>query len=272
MLLATCFFTILNLALRHVDHLSTMQLILFRSLGSAVCGLIYLKGTKTPLLGTNKKLLLLRGVVGVIAMAFFYKSIQMMPLANALSIRYTAPFFAAFLAIIYLKEKILNIQWLFFALAFLGVLFLKGFDNRITLLGLTLALIASFLTGIIYVVIRKIGNSEHPVVVVNYFMCISLLVGAIGSIFSWTPPTAEEWPILLGMGIIGFIAQVFMTRSLQTAETNIVTPIKYMEVVLTLLASWIVFDEFQTPWTLAAMALIILSLLANIYVKSRKTA
>lgn len=265
MIAATLFFTALNSLVRHLDHLPTFQLVFFRSLGTALCCAAVLWQQKISPIGKQPKWLLARGAFGFVALALYYKAIQVMPLGTAVGLRYLAPFFAAILAVIFLREKMRPLQWLFFASAFLGVMLVKGFDPRITTIGLITILVCAFFTGVVYVIIRKLGNTEHPVVVVWYFMFISCVLGFILCIKNWVPPTRAEWYAVLAMGIVGFIAQVFMTRALQMAEARIVAPFKYVEVVATVWVGWLIFGEYQTHWALLGIAVIIVSLVLNLW-------
>ncbi len=167
MLISTLFFTTLHFTVGYLDHFPTFELIFFRSIGSVICGVVFLKKSKIPLLGNNKKILVVRAIVGLISVSLFFKSIDLMPLGTAVSLRYISPFFTAVFAVVFLKEKIKKIQWLFFGTAFSGVILLKGFDFRISALGLFIVLTSAFFSGLVYVIIRKIGNTEHPIVVVN---------------------------------------------------------------------------------------------------------
>lgn len=269
MVLSALFFTGLNLMIRQVDRLPTFELVFFRSIGSVICCLFVLVPKKISLLGNHKGMLILRGVVGVIAMSLFFKAIQLMPLGTAVSLRYLSPFFAAGLAIVFLKESVRKIQWLFFLIAFVGVVMLKGFDTRISTMALSIILVSAFFSGAVYVIIRKIGVSEHPVVIIFYFLTIASIVGGLFSVFNWVPPKGLEWPLLFSMGIIGFFAQWLMTRALQLETANRIVPLKYTEVIFTLITGWILFGEAQSWVSLLAIMMIIAALLANIMVKSK---
>lgn len=192
-----------------------------------------------------------------------------MPMGSAVSLRYLSPFFAAALAIILLGEKVKPLQWLFFGTAFIGVVILKGFDARISMIGLAVILTSSFFSGMVYVVIRKIGQSEHPVVVVHYFMLLSSICAGLMSMLTWQNPQGIEWLLLSCLGILGFVAQYFMTKAMQAAEANLITPFKYAEVVFTILIGWAYFGENQTWIALLGMLIIVASLLANVWVKQR---
>lgn len=268
MVLAAFFFTLMNLAVRQINHFPVFNLVFFRSLGSMCCGLIFLKAKHISILGNHKKLLILRACLGVAAMSLFFKAIQLMPLSSATTLRYLSPFFAAAFAIFFLKEKMNPIQWLFFLSAFIGVMILKGFDTRISLFGLCIVVSSAALSGLVYVTIRQLSKTEHPVVIVNYFMCAGTLLGGLMCCFNWVNPTAFEWLLIAGMGIVGFVAQVCMTKALHLAEANLITPFKYSEVLFTLIAGYFIFGEYQTLISLFAIGLIVASLIANLWAKN----
>ncbi len=272
MILSALAFTVQNGFIRWVDHIPTMELVFFRSFSSLLICLVLLKRLSISLPGNRPSWLVARGVVGVISMAIFFKAFQIMPMGTIVSMRYLSPIFAAFMAVYFLKERIYAMQWLFFLIAFGGVVMLKGFDARVSMYGLGLAFLTAFFSGMVYVILRKIGNSEHPILIVGYFMAMGVLVGGIGMMWDWQQPIGVEWVVLLTLGIFGFFGQYFMTRAFQVAEANVVAPFKYAEAVFTLAMGWAIFDEYQTIWSLLAIALIISSLVGNVWVKKHKEA
>jgi len=152
-------------------------------------------------------------------------------------------------------------------MAFSGVLVLKGLDSNLNITGLILVLISSVFSGLVYVILSKIGSSEHPVVVVNYFMITATIIGAILSIGNWVNPIGVEWLFLFGLGVFGYFGQVYMTKAFQTAATNQVAPIKYVEVIFTLFLGIFWFGEIYTFWSILGIALIIGGLVLNIIYK-----
>ena len=121
----------------------------------------------------------------------------------------------------------------------------------------------------VYIIIRKIGQGDHPLVVVNYFMFTATCVGGLCSIFNWQSPAGVEWFILLSMGFFGFFGQLFMTKAYQMASIGTVAPMKYLEAVFALLVGWIWFGEGYTLLGLIGIALIIFGMLLNVYVKQK---
>ena len=271
MIISTLAFACMNVTVKYLENVNAFQIVFFRSLSSLVFTFGFLLKNRIPILGNQKKLLVLRGFVGVTSMTFFFMSIKYLPVATAVSLRYIAPIFAAFFAVLFLKEKIKPLQWLFFFMSFFGVLIIKGFDENINTYGLMLVLIAAIFSGLVYNIISKIGTKDHPVVVVNYFMIIATIVGGVLSLSNWKTPEGSEWILLMSLGVFGYFGQLYMTKAFQTAKTNQVAPLKYLEVIFTLMFGLLWFDEIYTIWSLLGIALIIGGLILNVIYKAKNS-
>ncbi|WXT99288.1 DMT family transporter [Seonamhaeicola sp. MEBiC1930] len=270
MLISTLSFACMNSIVKHLEGMSAFQIVFFRSITTLLFTSAFLLKNKIPVLGNNKKILVLRGVVGVTSMTLFFMSTKYLPIGTAVSLRYMAPIFAAIFAIFFLKERVKPLQWLFFAMAFSGVVILKGFDLELNNYGLILIFISAIFSGLVYVILSKIGNSEHPVVVVNYFMGISVMVGGVLALANWVNPKGVEWLLVLGLGIFGYFGQVYMTKAFQTAtSTSQIAPLKYLETIFTLLLGVFVFAEVYTFYSLLGIGLIIIGLILNAQFKER---
>ncbi len=186
---------------KQLGDLHTFEITFFRSAITSICCFIYLSFYRLPIIGKNQKILVLRAILGIISMTSFFFTLQWMPFGAAVSLKYLSPVFAAIVALFLLKEKIKPIQWLFLSMALMGVLLLKGFDTRINLEGLTIGVLGAAAGRLIYSLIRKIGKTEYPMVIINYFMFIATLVMACLMIPFWQTPTTIEWLLLVGIGL-----------------------------------------------------------------------
>ncbi|SNR16428.1 DMT family transporter [Tenacibaculum jejuense] len=269
MLLSALCFTVMNVFVKYLSGYSTYQKVFFRAIGSLVFTMGYLLYYKIPIGGKQKKLLILRGLVGVTSMGLFFASTDYLSIGTAVSLRYTSPIFAAILAVFFLKEKIFKLQWVYFILAFVGVLLIKGFDNEINIIGLSLILISAFFSGLVYVVISKIGTKDHPVVIVNYFMWISTILGGVLSISNWKTPQGNDWFILLSLGLFGYFGQLFMTKAYQLGSANKIVPLKYVEVIFTMILGMIWFGDQYPLLSVLGVLLVIVALILNVLFKQK---
>jgi drug/metabolite transporter (DMT)-like permease len=269
MLISVIAFTFMNSVVKYLLAFNAYQIVFFRSIGTLAFTIPLILRYRIPVLGSNKKLLLLRAVAGVISLTFFFQSLNYLDVGTAVSLKYTSPIFAAILALIFLKEKIKPVQWLLFLIAFVGVLIIKGFDTSINSLGLLLVILSAFFLGLIFVVIRKMGTKENPVVIINYFMVMAFVFGGVMSINHWRTPNAIEWILLLSLGVFGYAGQLYMTKAFQSQETSLIAPLKYLEVIFMIIigATW--FGEVYNFWTLFGIALILLGLVYNIFLKKK---
>ena len=258
-----------SLVKKFIDY-PTFELIFFRSVTSLFIAFFYLKYFNIPLWGNQKQLLLVRGILGTTSMVLFFLSIQNISLGSAVTLRYTAPLFAAFFAMVFLKERIKPLQWLFFAITFLGVFLIKGFDPSVSIVGLSIAILSAVFSAGVYILLNKIGHGDDPVVVVFYFMLLASLIGLLGmSLTNWKTPSINDAPGLFILGVLGFLAQLFMTKAFRAYEANMVAPFKYVEVFFTLSFGVFLFDETYTFLSLLGIFLIIAGLVSNIVYKSK---
>src|SRR5690606_25780521 len=154
---------------KFLPHLPAVGNVFFRSLISLLFTYLFLKRANVPLFGNNKKLLVMRGLSGSIGLILFFFTLQNIPLASAVTIQYLSPIFTAILGIYLVKEKVRPIQFLYFGLAFGGVVMIEGFHPRISPTYLIIGVASAFFAGLAYNIIRKLKQSEHPLVIVFYF-------------------------------------------------------------------------------------------------------
>ncbi|MBQ4914612.1 DMT family transporter [Maribacter sp. MMG018] len=269
MTISTFSFTLMNAFVKYLNHFPTFEIVFFRSIGSLVLASSYIFIKGIPILGHNRKLMLLRSLVGLTAMSLFFMSLKYLSVGTAVSLRYIAPIFATLFAVVLLKERLRAVQWLLFIIAFCGVLVIKGFDSTINTTGLLLALTASVFSGMVYVILRRIGKGDHPMVVVNYFMFTGTVIAGLLSISSFEMPRGNDWFFLLSLGVFGFFGQIFMTKAFQTAKTTVVAPLKYIEVIFTISLGVFWFGDVYTIWSLLGISMIILALSANVLIGKR---
>ena len=267
MVISAIAFTLMNVTAKKLVHYNTYQIVFFRSLGSLIFTASFLLYFKISFFGTQKRLLLLRSFVGFMSMSFFFMSLKYLPVGSAVTLRYLAPIFAAIIAVIILKERISVMRWLFAILAFSGVIVLKYADIQINTIGFIIILISAIFGGMVYIVINKIGLKEHPITVVNHFMLFCVIAGGILSIFNWKTPIAKDWMPLLSLGIYGFFGQLYMTKAFQLEVVNKIAPIKYTEVIFTVIIGVLLFNEVYTIWSLLGIFMIISGLVLNIIYK-----
>jgi len=267
MLIATLGFTAMQVFVKELTNFHVFQIVFFRSSITALLCIAYLKSQQISLIGNQQKWLFLRALCGIISMTLFFLTIQRIPLGASVSLKYLSPIFTAIFAVVLIKERVKTIQWLFFSLALLGVFLLKGFDSRIDDLSFMMGIMGAIFGGLVYSIIRRIGNKEHSMVIVNYFMFSAAILGGLAMIPYWQTPTLYEWLMLIGMGFFGYFGQIYMTKAFQIEAASRVAPIKYMELIYSLIIGLVWFGEIYSLSSFFGILLILIGMIFNLMVR-----
>ena len=271
MIISTFAFFMANVFVKQVAHIPAMETVFFRCIVATVFCLVGLRQARESMIGTNHLMLLLRGVFGTTALFCFFLTIQNMPLASAQTIQYVSPIFTATIAIFVLGEKVKSVQWLFYAIAFSGVLVIERFDDRISPLYLGLGLLSAFCSGIAYNLVRSLRGKEYPLTVVLHFQLVGAVVGFISLFFQWEWPQGWDWLYLFLIGVFSQTGQMFLTHALQRERIAGVAIINYTGLVYALTIGWFVFGEAQPVLSLLGMLLVVAGVVMSVMYGRRQS-
>ena len=271
MFISTLSFALANVFVKKVAHLPTMEIVFFRCAVGVIFCYVGLRRADADWRGSNRRLLLLRGLFGTTALYFFFLTVQNIPLASAMTIQYLSPIFTTIIAIFLLQESVKFFQWFCYALAFVGVLFIEQFDARISLFLLVIGIVSAFCSGMAYNLVRTLREREHPLTVVFHFQLIRFIVGLLFTLFTWELPRGWDWFYLFLIGVFSHLGQIFLTNALQKERAASVAIVNYTGLIYGLLIGWLVFAEAQTIASLTGMILVVIGVvLSVIYSKRRK--
>lgn len=273
MAIASVFFFIMSILVKFCANIPISQIVFFRAVVAMGICLVQLKVLKINPWGTHRKLLLMRGFFGTCALILFFSTLHMIPLATAVTIQYLSPIFTTLLTCVLLKERFFKGQMLFFFLAFLGVVIIKGYEGGETL-PLLMGIAAAFFAACAYTSIRKIQQvgGEHPLVIIFYFPLVTIPLITPKMMMDWVSPNFEEWLTLIGIGIFVQIAQYFMTKAYQLGEGSVVSIVGYLGVVWASMGGFFLFGEALETTTSLGMLLILGGVVGNTLFRQRRIA
>lgn len=272
MLLATFFFAVMNVFVKQLTSIPAMEIVFFRCLVSASICFVGISRAKVDWKGNNNALLIARGTFGTIALFTFFLTVQNIPLASAVTIQYLSPIFTTFIAVFLLSEKVRPLQWIFYALAFVGVFVMKGFDSSVSTFFLVTGIVSAFCSGMAYNLVRSLKEREHPLVVVLHFQLVGVVAGFVFTAFNWTTPAnLWEWFCLLMCGVLTQCGQICLTKSLQAERVANVSILNYTGLIYALLFGVFIFGEVYTTQTILGILLVVLGVVLSVlYGKRRK--
>lgn len=239
---------LLKLASSKGVHLAELvfwrQLLTFVFVFAVLAALGKLREVKTKRFGAHAR----RAAYGIVGMFFVYGAVVLLPLAEATTLSFTAPFFAVLLSVLLFKEKVGKYRWGAVILGFAGVIFLtQPGSSSIDPFGAGVALVAAFLVALISFQIQDLNKTEAPWSIVFWFAALTAPLAAIAVPFVYTPHDAETWGLIVAMALAGAIAQMLLTSSLRFGSASVILLMDYTSLLWATWYGYTVFD--RTPPT-----------------------
>ena len=257
-----------------VKHLSpvypVLQLVFFRSFFAFVpLSLLLLRAGGLGALATARPLgHVLRSLAGLASMLLFFLAFALLPLAEAIALSFAGPLFLTVLSIPLLGEKVGGRRWAAVLLGFVGVMLIvrpgAGVFGWVAAIPLGAALTYAF--AMIFV--RKLARSESNAAIVFYFTLSCTVVSALGLPFVWVQPALADLPALVGVGLLGGAAQLFMTQAFRLAPAAVVAPFEYLAILFGIGFGYAFWGEIPDGWTLGGAAVVVAS---GLYILRRET-
>ena len=183
LILASFFFSLMTVCVKKIDNRITIyELVFFRSLLSLlITSLIINKKNLNPW-GKNKPLLILRGILGTIALVCIFYAIKNMPLNIFTVIQYTYPIFISIFAGILINEKITKNLIIATITGWLGILIilnqnqLSSLEIELQKLTVLIAFLGAISTSLAYITVKKLSLTDDVYIIIKYFPLISVII------------------------------------------------------------------------------------------------
>ena len=261
MFISVCAFSLMDVIVKWSDDYPVGQVLFFRGF----CGIIpilflipkerFLDFYKTQRPALHIK----RCLAGLIAIVSIFVALRNLPLATVVSISFASPIFTTIFSIFLLKEKVGFYRWLAVFVGFVGIIIITepGFSS----FNIYYIYPIIFCLGLSYVAIaiRKLSSTE-PVWLISFFFSFSILIFSFFSLYQqWIMPSFIDLILLSSIGILGGIANLWLSQSYKYSEVSLVSPLKYLALVFAIIFGYLVWDEIPTIKTLMGALLVILS-------------
>lgn len=240
-------------------EVSTIELVFFRATLSLAIVLPLAYARAGTLAGKNYKLLFVRGLVGFIGMFCSFYALVHLRLGDAALLTNTAPIFVAILSPFLLKER--TSKWLIvcIASAFLGLGLMLKPTAGIFQPAALFAVASGICVASAAMVIRKLHETDSSSIITFYFTTIVTLLSAPSLLFGFRMPGLEVFGLLFLVAISVTAAQLFLTRALKFAPSNVVSPFGYLSVIISYAVGVIFWDEIPGFYSILGAALVMAS-------------
>lgn len=267
MLASTLCFSVMSALVKlATERLPSQEVVLVRAVLTLLLSYATLRHLGRSLRGNRPGLLILRGLLGTASLSCFYFSIANLPLADATVIQHTSPVLTSLLAAGLLGERLSPGVLLATAASLGGVALVvrpAGLGGAaLSPVAVGVAMAGALAAALVYVTVRRLRDSDDPLVVVFYFPLVAVPVTLPTALPVWIWPTATEWLVLAGVGLSTQLAQVCMTRGLALEPAGRATSMNYMQIVFSMALGVALFAEWPSATTIAGAAVIVGATLA----------
>ena len=201
---------------------------------------------------------LILGAASLINTFTYYLAFKHTTIANAVLTHYTAPVIVAFLAPLFLRERVTRVIIISIAIASAGLwIMLNGFSfNEGDALGITAGLVSGFAYAVVVILIRIYTQSFNPVVLAFFSNSVIAILLA---------PFVREFPLnalwaFLVMGIVhSTIAPILYFKGLSYVSAGRTAVLGYIEPVIAIIFGIIFLSELPGKGSIIGGLLIIFS-------------
>ena len=209
---------------------------------------------QTAILRTKRpKSHLVRAIMGITGMFFVYGAVMLLPLAEATTLSFTAPFFAVVIAVVFFGERVGKYRSLAVVLGFAGVVIVMQPGREaadVSLWGVTVALIAAAMVSLISFQIQDLNKTENPWSIVFWFTALTLPILAVALPFFWASHDSWTWTLIFATAVTGGVVQILLTSSLRFGSAAVILLMDYTALLWATWYGYTVFDR-AAPATLA---------------------
>jgi drug/metabolite transporter (DMT)-like permease len=218
---------------------------------------------------------LLRGALLLGAYACYYLAIAAIPLAEAVSLSFSAPLFIVALSGPFLGERIGMKRWLAVIVGFIGVLVICRPGRAAIDPAAILTVTGAVFYATAAIMGRWLGATSRASVMAFYqnivFLAGGLTMGVIAGqgtmevhhaslqflLRGWVMPDLVDFLLIASTGLVASVASWCLTHAYRIAEANIVAPFEYSSIIWGVLSGLLVWGEVPTLYTLAGVLLIV---------------
>lgn len=270
-LLSALFFALMAASVKFLADMPVVELIFFRNLFGLIIATYIITKRKKPILGNNKKFLLLRSGFGILGVACYFYALSQLPLADTVILNKMSPFFVVILSSIFLKEKIKKLQIVSLILAFFGAALVVKPEFDISVVPYIIALLSAFFAGSAYTTIRHLRHTDSSETIVFYFTFISTIAMIPFMLAGqFIIPTIPQIIGLVSLGLFATTAQFLMTNAYRFAPAGELAIYTYTNIVFSTIIGFVVWNEFPGVFSVLGGLSIILAGFINYYTNKRK--
>lgn len=236
-----------------------LQVVWFRQLGLLVAVLVLLGLRGAAILRTAHPVLQLgRGALAGLSATCFIIGVSFVPLADAVTITFIAPFLVTALGALILREKVGLHRWAAVMIGFAGTLIVirPGFGSFHP--AMLVVVLAAALFSLRQILSRFLAASDRTITTVAFTALTGSALLTIPLPFIWrSPDAALDFALLAGIAVLAGLGEFTLIKALEIGEAAVLAPMQYTTLLWSTFYGWLIFQQLPDGWTWIGAAIIV---------------
>ena len=127
--------------------------------------------------------------------------------------------------------------------------------------GALVALANALTVALSILLVRRLSDSESPLMILTQFALWSTLLLAVPAIWVWRWPDAWGWTLAIGVAASATVGQYFWVQAFKAGEMSAVAPFEYLRLPFAVFMGWLIWGQMPEIWTYVGAAIVIASAL-----------
>ncbi len=231
---------------------------------------------------------LLRGSLLVLANMFFFTALAAMPLAETVTLFYTAPLFICLLSWPLLGERVGTSRWIAIAAGMAGVVVMMRPGAELFRPVSILPVLAALSYAAMTIMTRKLGLRDTAGALTFYIQIAFILISAFAGLLigdgaldthenpslhfllrAWRLPNAAELQLIALCGVIVAFGGYLISQAYRIGEASAVAPFEYASLPFALLVGYALWGDWPDTRAFVGTTLIVGSGLLVVYIENR---
>ncbi|WXH23687.1 DMT family transporter [Roseomonas mucosa] len=202
---------------------------------------------------------------GLLAMGGSFYGYAHLPLALASALTFTMPLFLTVLSVPLLGDRVGPRRVSAVLVGFSGVLVMLS-PGLLPGTGaaapdpaaVCVVLLSAIGWALAMISIRRMGTGGEPgVTIVLWYALSGVVACSIASLPVWVWPTAGQWALLAGLGMVSGIGQLLLTAAYRSGEAAMLAPFEYSGLIWATLLGSLLWGEFPGLADLAGFLILV---------------
>ncbi len=219
---------------------------------------------------------LLRGLFLYVSYTTYYLALAHLPIAEAVALYFSAPFFVAALSLPMLGERVRTRSWIAILIGFCGVLLIARPDTTLFDPTVLLPVLSALAYAISALLTRRLGTTESGGAMALSATLVYVVAGGLTALAlskfevagdahsslrfllnPWSWPSALDAGLLAACGLIAAFGFFFLSQGYRLAEANRAAPFEYAALPWGILWGYWFFGNLPDAATLIGAVVIV---------------